>query len=138
MLKELGAQKLKGVDITDKIFPELQKKFPNYEFLKADISEDRIETKHNLIVIIDVILHIVTQEKFDSAMQNLKQALKPGGKIIIAPVDDISKRQMFHVHKWSLDDLKRTFDNHDFTEPVEWVEGKGINIITIKCKEKKL
>lgn len=134
MLKKLGAVNYKGVDITDKMFDKLKNKFPGFVYQKADVTKDLITTKHDLIVIIDVILHIVTQENFDNAMQNLKQALKPGGKIIIAPIDEIAKKQMFHIHKWSMNDIKRTFDNHEFGELTEWVEGKGIYITTIKCK----
>ncbi len=58
LLYELGVKKYLGVDITDVFFPALREKFPEFQFLKKDITKDTLELKFDLVVMIDVIEHM--------------------------------------------------------------------------------
>ena len=118
LLCDLGVKSYVGVDITDVLFPELRKKFPQFKFVRKDIASDKIEGKFNLIVMIDVIEHIVKESKLSFAMENVKKCLLDNGVFIVSPIMDVSRRHLFYVRSWSLEDIKRRFPGHIFRELV--------------------
>lgn len=116
ILHDLGAKNYTGIDITDVLFFENRKKFSQYEFIKKDITVDKIDDKFDLIVMIDVIEHIVEKSKFVFAMNNIKNALSSDGIFIIYPITDITKKHIFYVHSWSLKDMNDIFSGYNFRE----------------------
>lgn len=117
---ELGVRDYLGVDITDALFTMLREKFPSYKFSKLDISTTDIKDKYDLIVIIDVIEHIVEDEKFIFAMNNLKNSLLENGSIVIAPIVEKKRRVQFYERHWSLDDLRKNLPDFKYSKPLEW------------------
>lgn len=99
LLYDLGIKDYVGIDITDVLFPELKRNFPEFKFIKKDITKDRIEDKFDLILMIDIIEHIVTEDKFTSALDNVKNCLSNNGLFFISPIRKKSKRHLFYV-KW--------------------------------------
>lgn len=95
LLHNLGVKSYVGVDITDVLFPELRKKFPQFRFVRKDITSDKIEDMFDLIVMIDVIEHIVKESKLSFAMENVKNCLLANGNFIVSPIMDLSKRHLF-------------------------------------------
>lgn len=84
----LGAKNYTGNDIAEISIINLQKRYPQYEFLHGDISEIRLpEDKFDLGVMIDVTQHITDDDRFDKAMNNLWRSLKSGAKLIITMWD---------------------------------------------------
>jgi SAM-dependent methyltransferase len=84
----LGAKIYTGNDIAEISIINLQKKYPQYEFIHGDISEVRLpEGKFDLGVMIDVTQHITDDDRFDKAMNNLWRSLKSGAKLIITMWD---------------------------------------------------
>lgn len=114
ILYDLGVKKYLGVDITDVLFPELQNKFPQFEFSRKDITSDKIEGDFDLIVMIDVIEHIVKCSKFTAAMNNVKSCLAPSGVFVVAPLVEVERKELFYVNFWGVDNLKPEFNGYDF------------------------
>jgi SAM-dependent methyltransferase len=123
LLHELGIKSYVGVDITDVLFPELRKKFPHFGFVRKDICSDRIEGKFDLIVMIDVIEHIVTEPKLSFCMENVRNCLADNGVFIVAPMTATSRRSLFYVRSWALEDIQRRFPGYVFSEPVPFRSG---------------
>lgn len=98
-----------AVDITDIMFARLKTKFPTYRFLKKDVSTESLEGQFDLIVMIDVVEHIVEKNKFDFAMKGIKNALAPGGVLLITPVGKKRHRHLYYVNFWSLEDISAHF-----------------------------
>ena len=72
VLKNKGVRKYRGIDIVDTLFKELKVKFPEYEFDRLDVSCQKIQGKYNLTLAMDVLQHIVNEEKFHFAINNIK------------------------------------------------------------------
>jgi len=130
-LCKLGVTRYLGIDITNVLFIDIQKKFPHYKFLKTDVTTDIIDGKFDVVVIIDVIEHIVTTEKLDFAFSNLNNCLNDNGYILIAPITNQTKKSQFYEHYWTLNDLK-PISNYQIIESVEWT--KNFSNFIIKRK----
>src|SRR5919106_779202 len=105
LLAKLGVSDYTGLDITDILFSELGERFPKFEFVKQDITTHGVEGTFDLIVMIDVIEHIVEDQKLSSAMEHVKDALAPGGVFVLAPVMQKATGHLFYVRFWSLEEL---------------------------------
>ncbi|KKQ57656.1 MAG: Methyltransferase type 11 [Parcubacteria group bacterium GW2011_GWA2_38_13] len=100
------------IDIADDLFLKLKIKFPNVHFVKKDISKELLEDTFDTIFMVNVIYNIVAREKFDFSMENVKQCLKKNGNFIIGPVFEKEKRKMFHLHYWSIDQVRNHFPDY--------------------------
>lgn len=109
LLSEQGVKSYVGLDITNVFFPELKNEYPAYGFLKRDITTEEIQGEFDLILMIDVIEHITDPEKLTAALRNVKKHLAANGVFIVAPVPKKSKRSLFYVRFWSLDDIVNNF-----------------------------
>jgi SAM-dependent methyltransferase len=118
LLYDLAVNSYLGVDITDVLFTDLKNKFPDFTFIKKDVTVDKLEGQFNLIVMIDVIEHIVEKTKLSFALENIRNCLSNDGRFIVAPVASESKKHLFYVHSWSLADLKPNFTEYSFRELV--------------------
>ncbi|OKH40208.1 hypothetical protein NIES2119_04640 [[Phormidium ambiguum] IAM M-71] len=123
ILANLGVKNYVGVDITDVLFSKLKQKFPNFEFIQKDITTDAITGEFDLIVTIDVIEHIVTEDKFTSAMETIKSCLSSAGILLIAPLRKVQRRELFYLNFWSIEDLKLRFNGWDFGELIPFRNG---------------
>jgi len=65
-------------------------------------------------LMIDVIEHIVTEEKLAFAMQNIQFCLKKNGILMLSPIMKSSKKRLFHLHSWTLSDIKPHFSETAF------------------------
>lgn len=129
MLYSLGVRKYLGVDITDVLFPVLRKRFSQFNFVKKDITIDKIEGEFDLIVMIDVIEHIVKHSKFTAAMKNIKSCLAPQGVFVVAPLAEVKRKELFYVNFWAVDNLQTEFTGHSFGGLVPFRNGY---ILTVK------
>ena len=92
-----GVKNYTGADISDASVRKLKEKYPEYNFIRKDISEDDIyvsknENKFDLICIVDVLLHITDDDKFRRAVSNICRMLKPGGYIIVGDAISIYRK----------------------------------------------
>jgi len=79
-----------------------------------------IDGKYDLIVIIDVIEHIVTDEKFNFAMTNIKNALSKVGYIVIAPIVEKNYKAQFYERHWTINDIRSILVDCEYSDPVKW------------------
>jgi len=129
ILKRLGVKKYTGVDITDTLFAKHKENFGDYEFVKKDIASEKVEGKYDLIIMIEVLEHIVNDDKLSFAMENVKNCLSDKGVFIISSIWKKGKKHMFYVRRWTLDEIKQRFEGYTFSEPAPF---RSANIITIK------
>jgi len=76
--EKLGAKKITGIDITNKSIEELKEKYPNYRFTKGNIStldynKKFPDEKFDIITAFDVLFHIVNEEDFKNAIENIRK-----------------------------------------------------------------
>ena len=109
-----GASNATCVDITDILFPDLSKKYSNYIFKKLDISREALNDKYDVIIMIDVVQHIVADDKFLFAMKNIQNALNKNGFLIIAPINYKETKSMFHVHFRTADAFEKALSDISF------------------------
>lgn len=107
-----------GVDITDILFPELRRRFPKFNFIKKDVTKERIKGKFDLILMIDVIEHIVNIDKLIFALNNVKDNLLNKGLFFVSPLKKKSKRHLFYIKWWSVDHIKNIFKGYDFRKTI--------------------
>ena len=82
-LKQNGVVDYTGIDITDILFDRHKRQYYMYEFIKQDVTKEPIQGKYDIIICLDVTQHIIDNNLFEIAMNNIKQALKPGGMLLI-------------------------------------------------------
>jgi SAM-dependent methyltransferase len=71
-----------GVDLTDVSARELAKKFPEARFEVGDLAEWRAQTTYDIVSCFDVLFHITDDAKWERALTNLTDAVKPGGYFV--------------------------------------------------------
>ena len=115
LLHDLKVKSYIGVDITDVLFPELSQKFPISTFIQKDVTtEEIIDSSFDLIIMIDVIEHITNKDKLAFAMKNVQKCLKKNGIFIISPIMEISKKHLFYLHSWTIEDIKENFSDKEY------------------------
>jgi len=84
-----------GIDITEVSIKQLRDVIPDAEFHLADLSNPdlKLEGSYDLISIFDVLFHIVDDDKFAVAVNNLARLSAPNAKIIIT---DMFKKKTLH------------------------------------------
>jgi SAM-dependent methyltransferase len=107
LLAEIGVTDYVGVDITDKLFEEFTAEWPDYRFVKQDVSTEPLEldSPRDVALMIDVLEHIVDRDKLAFALRNVAGTLRPGGRFVVGPVYGTTKRWLFYVHWWTRDDV---------------------------------
>lgn len=90
--KQRGANFIVGLDITKKSVSALKIRYPNYKFIKADISSKElpIEGRFDIITAFDVLFHIVEEDKFEQAIKNIKGLSHKQTQILVS--DSFSKK----------------------------------------------
>ncbi len=100
--KGLGVKSITGIDISEQAIENLKHKFPAETFYLQDITKifahDR---KFDLISCMDVLFHIVDDENFKNAIQNLSHSLVSGGYLILTDnfVHGPERKQQHHVSR---------------------------------------
>src|SRR3989338_6704681 len=117
LLKEQGVNRYLGVDITDTLFPVLTERFPGFQFVRRDVTVDLLDCEFDLILMIDVIEHIVSEEKLDFAMSNVQRCLAGNSRFLVAPVVDQGGRSLFYVRFWTVEDIKGRVSECRLDEP---------------------
>lgn len=124
LLSQLGLTDYTGLDITSAMFATLQSGFPTYRFLQADITKDAVHDEYDLAIMIDVTEHIVSRQGLEAAFEHIKNALVPGGYLVVGPQSDKAARHLFYVHFWSVDDVQRQFAGWKQVFREDFREGK--------------
>lgn len=112
--RELGAESITGADLTDAAVENLRNSFPYATFVKADIGENEIpdgleKQEYDAVSCMDVLFHIVDDNRFAQAVANIASLVKPGGYFIYSDMFLKNNRtvrvthQVMHSEEFLLD-----------------------------------
>jgi 2-polyprenyl-3-methyl-5-hydroxy-6-metoxy-1,4-benzoquinol methylase len=88
--KELGVKSMDGIDITNTAVENLLKKYPDSHFYKADIGDNlenslnQLRISYDVITSLDVLFHIVDDDRYKRAFRNIYELLRTGGFLIFS------------------------------------------------------
>lgn len=119
LFRTYGGKEYLGFDITDLLFPQLRKKFPDFRFRKSDITKNSIHEKFDIIIMIDVTQHIVNNQLFFAAMKNIRSSLSENSVFIVTSwlSKQFKKRRPYEVER-PIEFYKKEFPNAFFSEPI--------------------
>ena len=83
----LGASRVTGIDLSEAAVRALRDEFPAGEFARADIanlSEGTRGGRYDLVSAFDVLFHIVEDERFVRALENIAHLTRPGGHLLLS------------------------------------------------------
>lgn len=81
----LGAKEVVGLDLTDVAVTNLRKVFPDLDIHHGDISTglgDLQPASFDVISAMDVLFHVVDNNRFATAISNIAELLTPGGMFV--------------------------------------------------------
>lgn len=123
-LATLGVQDCLAVDVTDAYFAQLQTQFPTFRFVRKDVTADAIEGRYDIIVMIDVIEHIVTDEKLTRCLATLDHCLADGGILLLAPIAPVGQKHLFYVRFWSLAEVAARLPQYHWEKSAPFRDGQ--------------
>lgn len=85
--RELGAGSIVGSDITDVAVGELARRHPHVEVTRFDAGDETVpwaEESFDAISAMDVLFHVVDDERFRRALQNAARLLRPSGVLVFS------------------------------------------------------
>jgi 2-polyprenyl-3-methyl-5-hydroxy-6-metoxy-1,4-benzoquinol methylase len=98
--QRLGVSQITGSDLTSVAVERLAQRFPAATVERVDIGEAGVPLParaYDAISIIDVLFHIVDDERYAQAVSNLGGLLKPGGTLILS--ENLVPRQSRAAHQ---------------------------------------
>jgi SAM-dependent methyltransferase len=84
--RRLGIRHLTGSDLTATAVERLRARFPNAEIHRLDIGEPPAEAPaetYDAVSVMDVLYHVVDDERYRQATGNLASRLAPGGVLVM-------------------------------------------------------
>lgn len=129
LLRKLGVQDYTAIDITGVLFPKLKSKFPEFKFIKKDVTQGVIEGTYDLILMIDVMQHIVNDSKLDFCFKNIKHCLSKKGVFILSPITEKTEKHLYYIKWRSLEDIANKFHGYKISTPISF---RGDSLIIIK------
>jgi len=81
-----GVRDLTAADITLAVVTHLGSLWPDYHFLQADIgaATPPVDRQFDVVTAFDVLFHIVSEQSWRNAVNNLCNMVKPGGWLLIS------------------------------------------------------
>jgi SAM-dependent methyltransferase len=77
-----GAQ-VTGIDIAPTSIATLSGRFPQARFVLADVGEQPVEGRFDLVNAFDVLYHITDDTRWERAVRHLAAAVEPGGLLLL-------------------------------------------------------
>ncbi len=112
-----GCKNYVGADITDVLFAELRRRYPEYTFIKLDVTKEEIPGSYDLILMIDVTQHIVGDRDFSFAMQNVGEHLSEDGLFVVTSWLGSGERRSFYEVSRPLERYRCEFQGYIFSQP---------------------
>lgn len=128
ILRRLGVTDYTGIDITDALFDKHKANLPDFKFIKKDFTTEKHEGQYDLIIMIEVLEHIVNDDKFAFAVNNIKSCLAAGGVFIISSVWKTGGKHMFYVRKWTLEEIRKYFEDYKISPLLPFRSSNMISI----------
>ena len=108
VVQRLGCKDYLGIDIAEAAVERLRTKFPAYRFKTGDAASGDVEGHWDVIIMIHVDEHI-HGENFTQAMFEIKDALRPGGQLLVTAYHPKAKGHVPHVEYHSETDFACVF-----------------------------
>lgn len=83
--KQLGAKAITGVDLTETAVERLRDRYPDATFVRADIADEAVPLEpgsYDVVSAMDVMFHIVEDDRFDRAIANVASLMRSGGYFV--------------------------------------------------------
>jgi len=110
-----------GLDVTDELFPELRKRFPDYKFCMADVTDGLwVGFTADVVMCIDVLEHVTRYDALMRAIENVWLSTRPGGIAVIGPFARWQTFHLFYLRRWRPTDLP------------PWLLQKGLSAMLFK------
>jgi SAM-dependent methyltransferase len=104
--RELEAEKVFGVDIAEVAVQAARQRYAGWRFERADIGRplplDDFKGACRLATAFDVLFHLVEDPAWNGALDNLTQALAPGGWLLISDKFQREQSAVSHVKRRTL------------------------------------
>jgi len=117
-----GIKSITAVDIAPAAVKSLKEKYCSSEtmnFVCADVGGDEfsegVRPMLGLVIAMDILYHIIDNEKFCAAIRNIARVLEPGGYLFLTDILSSSKEAMSpqqHVHWRPLTAYKRELEKN--------------------------
>jgi SAM-dependent methyltransferase len=76
-----------GIDLSERAVEGLRERFPQHRFLQHDLNDlrvgDAVGAGYDCVSAIDVLYHVVDDDRFGAVLSDLASVLKPGGLLIL-------------------------------------------------------
>jgi SAM-dependent methyltransferase len=85
--REMGASRVDGVDLVPGAVERLRDRYPDSMFRAGDISDPEVipvDATYDFVSVMNVMLHILDEERLASAAANIAGAVGPGGHLFLA------------------------------------------------------
>jgi 2-polyprenyl-3-methyl-5-hydroxy-6-metoxy-1,4-benzoquinol methylase len=80
--RDLGIKQVVGLDLTETAVSRLKTAYPDMEFVVADVGAESVPLQRgsfDVVSAFDVLFHIVDDDRYGRALENVSGLLKPGG-----------------------------------------------------------
>ncbi len=100
-----------GVDFCESAVAAARQRVPNAKFLTCPLDELRLDKRFDVITVVDVLLHIVDDAKWQRTLAALTSHLKPQGVLLILDsLNEASKLDATHVRRRPKREWEGAFD----------------------------
>lgn len=85
--REMGAARVDGVDLVPEAVDRLRERYPQSMFMSGDIADPGVlptDGAYDVVTVMNVMLHILDEERFVVAGANIAAAVRPGGYLFLA------------------------------------------------------
>lgn len=115
--QRLGAAKVTGIDMSATAVKRLRAEIPWATFVEADIAEPIPVAlgRHDIVSAFDVLFHIVDDERYMRAIENLGRLTRPGGYLLLS--ENFLRRptaRQFHQVNRTQDEIERALSAAGF------------------------
>ncbi|HEY6952015.1 MAG TPA: class I SAM-dependent methyltransferase [Bacteroidota bacterium] len=122
VVRNNGVRDYLGIDIVDTLFEGLRIRCPGYLFERLDVSVEPLHGSYDLILAMDVLQHIVDENKFIFAVRNMISHLAPSGIVIISTHLGPQRRDGFYVVRRPIEEFQRVFAEFTINKPVAYAD----------------
>jgi SAM-dependent methyltransferase len=85
--RELGFRNISGSDVSEMAVERLRERHPSFDITRLDIGDESaglIQRQFDIVSIMDVLFHIMSDHKYAQAFENLAKLVRPGGLLVFS------------------------------------------------------
>ena len=118
--RRLGAGRVLGADITTVAVERLAQRYPDYTFVQSDLGTGDalqglpIGDGFDLVVAMEVLLHITDPSQFEAALNTVARLTKPGGHVLLSDLFLSVEVATYHQVSRTLGEYRRAMGRRGF------------------------